>query len=85
MKGEWAPTAAFKGSAAYNTMAREMRTNDKIYVSSTATCGVYTASQNTYDLAPVSKNFAKALELLDSEADYFNFINTFGTHYVKSI
>lgn len=58
----------------------------KVFVTSIASCDVYTAAQNQYDLAPVSKNFAKAIELLDNNLqDYYTFIDNFGTHYVQSM
>lgn len=87
IQGAYGPAdMAFKASVSYNSMSREISNNKKVFVTSTAKCVVYSAAQHNYDKPSVSSNFVKGVHsLTDDIHAYHRFLDTFGTHYIKSI
>jgi hypothetical protein len=82
---------SFSANAEYNQMSSSMNSEDKIYISNTATCSVYRAVIDQYNPPQFSKNFLSGLETLkdkpfaQNEKIYYDFIKTFGTHYIYDV
>ena len=60
--------------------------HSSIFVQTDTTCCAYTASVEKYVHPPFTRNFIGGLESLTEEYDeevYREFVNSFGTHYVK--
>lgn len=63
-----------------------MTINNFAYVRTEAKCIVYSAGQHLFERPPVSENFANAVDTLNNNLDdYYAFLDSFGTHYVKTM
>eukprot|EP00112_Aurelia_sp_Birch-Aquarium-sp1_P022331 Seg626.10 transcript_id=Seg626.10/GoldUCD/mRNA.D3Y31 product="Vitelline membrane outer layer protein 1" protein_id=Seg626.10/GoldUCD/D3Y31 len=82
--GVW--SASFAASTEYNRVSEQLKTNQKSVIKSESTCTVYGASLNTFPPPKFTENFFNNLKALGKEnPDYYNFLDTFGTHFVKGI
>jgi len=78
--------AEFSASAGYKSMSTETNTNKEVYITSQATCALYKASFEDYNMPGLTPNFQAGVASLGTDINaYYTFIDTFGTHYVEQV
>lgn len=79
--------AEFSASTGFKSVAKGSSQRHSFYTQSEIRCCASIAKTQTYNLPPLTTNFKNGLATLTADAPesaYFDFIETFGTHYVKS-
>ena len=76
----------FGASAEYKHVLEETHNHSSIFMQTDTTCCAYIASVEKYVHPPFHPNFIGGLESLTEEYDeqvYRDFVDSFGTHYIK--
>ena len=78
----------FSASYDWGRVSTETVTNGDFVISASAKCSLFTATFNKYTSLNFTENFNNGVELLlqgdeNDEDIYFDFFDTFGTHYFK--
>jgi len=84
-------SAAFSASASFKEVQERTSKTSSKFTQSAATCCSYLSQLLNYDKPPLTDNFINALKVLNeqpaefakSQGAYFDFIQTFGTHYIR--
>lgn len=79
---------SFSASTDYHHVERSTKQGSSLFTHAEATCLVYSGNVKKYDHPPFSKNFEEGLKSLPqqyNESKYSDFLDTFGTHYIKSV
>jgi hypothetical protein len=82
---------AFSANTEFISIYNAIKKDEKVYIHNTATCALYRAVVDRYDPPQFTDNFLRALETLkgkiftEEPSPFYEFINTFGTHYMYEI
>ena len=79
--------ARFSASADYKHVDSSTKSSKSLFTHSEISCCAYTASVLDYDSPAFSQNFLSGAKSLSTKYDktlYRRFIDTFGTHYVRT-
>ena len=79
--------ARFSASVDYKHVASQTKSGSNLFTHSEVACCAYTASILEYSSPPLSQNFLDGLKSLKKDynkEEYKRFIQTFGTHYIKT-
>lgn len=79
------PSYSFSASNDYQNLKEVIEKRDMIITSSMSKCTYYEVKSITYFPMNVSDNFIEGFRSLNSEDDYFHFIEVFGTHYLSEV
>ena len=67
-------------------MSTETESNKEVYITSQATCALYKATFEDYNMPGLSTNFQAGVASLGTDINaYYTFIDNFGTHYVETV
>ena len=78
--------ATFGASTDYHYITEKTESNSNFFTQTMASCCAYTGEVMRFAPPPYSRNFEGGLRYLTEEYDeeiYLEFIDAFGTHYVK--
>ena len=84
--GGWG--VSFSASTSYNRAVQEMKDTQSIYIFSEARCLYYASKLDPTVPPPLAENFKVSLQELErvgTQAKYFDFFDSYGTHFVKAI
>jgi hypothetical protein len=82
---------SFSGSAEMKLVVEKTKSSDQMFVETKAECRVFSGHLDYYRPPRLHPTFVKAIDTIDekefkdAKEDYFNFINYFGTHFVRNI
>lgn len=81
-------TGSFAASADYHHVEQSTKEGSSLFTHAEASCLVYSGNVKKYDHPPFSKNWQEGVKSLPktyNSSKYSDFLETFGTHYIKSV